>query len=190
MSRIERARRLDANVEQFIKRQRSGGDPMLQRDAVEKLHGDKGLTALIVNLVNGANVRMIKRRGRFCFALETAKRLRIPRHIVRQELQRHKAAELDIFSLVNHTHTAATESFHDAVVRDGAADQRLRIRHVAHILGCEESQVNAEELRSLRAKSLSDMCRSAKSEKQIPRFVDKNFHFGMRDGKRRREIPP
>ena len=59
MRGIERARHLDANVEQFIEGQRSGGDSMLQRDAVEKFHSDKGVTALIVNLVNGANVRMI-----------------------------------------------------------------------------------------------------------------------------------
>jgi hypothetical protein len=30
-------------------------------------------------------------------------------------------------------------------VRDGAADQRLRIRHVALILGCDGSQVNEAE---------------------------------------------
>jgi hypothetical protein len=50
---------LDANVEQFIERQRTGGDPMFQRDAIEKFHSDKSVTALIVNLVNRANVRMI-----------------------------------------------------------------------------------------------------------------------------------
>jgi DNA-binding GntR family transcriptional regulator len=39
-------------------------------------------------------------------------------------------------------HAAATELFEDAVVGHGATDQRLRIRHLAHILGCGRRQVN------------------------------------------------
>ena len=38
--------------------------------------------------------------------------------------------------LVNHTHSAATELLDNAVVRDSLADERLKIRHLALILGC------------------------------------------------------
>jgi hypothetical protein len=44
--------------------------------------------------------------------------------------------ELDVLSLINHTHSAATEFLNDAVVRDGLADERLRFWHLARILGC------------------------------------------------------
>ena len=102
---------------------------MLQRRAVQILHGDERFAAMVVNFVDGADVGMIQCRGGFRFALETAKRLRIFGHIVRQKFQRHETAELHIFSLVNHTHAATTEFFHDAVVRDNATNRRRNIRH-------------------------------------------------------------
>src|SRR5271154_5298503 len=117
---------------------------MLQRGAVQKLHGDEGFAALIVNLVNGANVRVIQRGGGLGFTLETAKRLWIFGYVVRQELQRHKAAELDIFSLVNHAHAATTELFYDAVVGDGLANEGRGTGHAADILGCGWRQVNED----------------------------------------------
>ena len=78
---------------------------------------------------------MIQRGGCFGFALEAAERLRIFGDVVRQKLQRHKAAELDVFRLINHTHTAATELFQDAVVRDGLPWEWLGLRHSGIILG-------------------------------------------------------
>src|SRR5271156_2956512 len=119
---------------------------MLQRGAVQKLHGDEGFAALIVNLVDGANVGMIQRGGGLGFTLETAKRLRIFRYVVRQELQRDKPAEFYVLSLVNHTHAAATEFFDDPVVRDGLTDEGRGTGHAADIVGCGRNQVNEEQL--------------------------------------------
>ena len=51
-------------------------------------------------------------------------RLSVLRNIVGQELQGDKAMELGVFGLIHHTHTAATELFDDAVMRDGLADER------------------------------------------------------------------
>jgi hypothetical protein len=48
-------------------------------------------------------------------------------YVVGQELESHKATELDILSFVNHTHPAAAQLLDDAVVRDGLADHRSRI---------------------------------------------------------------
>ena len=44
---------------------------MLQRLAVEKLHGNEGLAASVANFMNGANVGVIQRRGRLRLALKT-----------------------------------------------------------------------------------------------------------------------
>jgi len=130
MSGIERVGYLDANVEQIIERQRSGGYAMLQCVAVQKLHGDEMPVLVGVNFVDGADVGMVQGGRSFGFSLKAAECLSIFGYVIGQELEGHKPAEFDILSLVYDTHTAATELFEDAVVRDGAADQRLRIRHV------------------------------------------------------------
>ena len=111
-------------AQQHIGVHRLSGDAMLQRGAVQIFHGDERFAAVIVNFVDGANVRMIQRGCRLRFALKAAEYLRIFGDIVRQKLQRHKAAELQILSLVNHTHAAATEFFDDPVVRNSLADER------------------------------------------------------------------
>ncbi len=95
---------------------------MLQRHAIEKLHGDKGCAMLVVNFVDGTDVRMIQCRGSLGFPLETVESLRVFGYLIRQELESYKAAEFEILGLVNHTHAATTELFDNSVVRDGLAD--------------------------------------------------------------------
>ncbi len=91
---------------------------MLQRQPVQKLHGDERFAVLVVNFVDGADVRMIQGRGSLGFALEAAECLRVFGYVVRQELKGDEATEFDILGLVDHTHPAATELLDDAVVRD------------------------------------------------------------------------
>ena len=55
-------------------------------------------------------------------ALEAGQSLRVSGDFIGQELQSDEAAELDVLSLVDHTHPAAAELLDDAVVRDGLAD--------------------------------------------------------------------
>ena len=55
---------------------------MLQRHAIEKLHGDERLSVLVVNFVDRADVGMIQ-RGSFGFALEAAQGLLVNSHLVR-----------------------------------------------------------------------------------------------------------
>jgi hypothetical protein len=42
---------------------------LFQRLAFQQLHGDEGLAFVLVNVVDGADVRMIERRRRASFAL-------------------------------------------------------------------------------------------------------------------------
>ena len=101
---------------------RSPRDAMLQRHAIQKLHGNEGLAMLVVNFVNGADVRMIQRGSSFGFALKAGECLRVVGYIVRQELEGDKADQLHILGFVDHAHPTTTELFDDAVVRDGSAD--------------------------------------------------------------------
>ena len=95
---------------------------MLQGQAVEELHGDEGLAALVVNFVDGADVGMIQSGGGLRFALETGQGLGIFGNFVGQEFERYEAAEFEVFGFVDNPHAATTELFDDSIVRDGLAD--------------------------------------------------------------------
>ena len=113
---------LDGQIEQNIRLDGLSRDAMLQREAIQKFHGDERLPVLFADFVDGADVGMIQGGCGLRFALEAAQGLRVVRNFIRQELQGNKAVELCVLGLVNHTHTPATEFFDDAVVRDGLAD--------------------------------------------------------------------
>ena len=89
---------------------------MLQRLAIEELHRDERLPVFFSNVVDGANIGMIQRRGGLGFAAEATERRRIFGEIVRQEFQSDVATEACVLGFVNHTHAAAADSFYNAVV--------------------------------------------------------------------------
>ena len=91
---------------------------------------------LLANVVNGADVRMIRGRSRLRLALKTAEGLRIACHFVRQELQSDEAVQPCVLSFVDDSHAAAAKFLDNAVVRDGLAN------HERRILGGGERQVN------------------------------------------------
>ncbi len=122
MRRIQSVRDLDGEGQNQLRLHRMHADAVLQRHAVEILHGDERLAVLVVNFVDGADVRMVQRRGGLGFALKTGENLRVFGDIVRQEFEGDKPSELHILSLVDNTHPAAAEFFDDAIVRDGLAD--------------------------------------------------------------------
>src|ERR1700730_12790931 len=94
-------------------------DAMLQRHAIQTLHGDEVLPLSLVNLEDHADVGMVQGRCGLSFALEAFQRLRVMRQVVWQELQRDKTVESRIFRLVDNAHTAAAEFLDDSVMRDG-----------------------------------------------------------------------
>src|SRR5215831_5434516 len=90
------------------------------------------LPLVLFDGVDGADVRMIQRRSGARFALESLERQRVLRQVGRQELQRHLAAELGVFRLIDDTHAAATDSAKHSVMGN-----RLPYRRVCfvHVLG-------------------------------------------------------
>jgi len=67
---------------------------MLQRESVQKFHGDESFAVCVINLVDGADVRMIQRRGGPGFALKAAECLRVFGYVVGQELEGHNRRSL------------------------------------------------------------------------------------------------
>jgi hypothetical protein len=57
-------------------------DTMLQRQPIEKLHGDERFAMLVVNFVDSADVRMIQCGSRLGFALKAAECLRVFGYVI------------------------------------------------------------------------------------------------------------
>jgi hypothetical protein len=102
MRGIECVGNLDGQRQNQLGFHRSPGDAMLQRQPIQKFHGDERFTVLVVNFVDGADVRMIQGRSRLGFALKAAECLRVFGYVVGEELEGHKAAEFDILCFVNN----------------------------------------------------------------------------------------
>ena len=97
------------------------GEPVIacfSVDAFHILHHDEGSAVIFLNVVDGADVRVIQSGGGARFPLETFEGLRIFRDVVRKKFQGDETTELGVFGLVDHAHSAAAEFFDDAVVRD------------------------------------------------------------------------
>src|SRR5580700_954115 len=95
---------------------------MPQRISFQQFHGDEMLAVGFVDLVNRADVWVIKRGRSEGFPLESFTSSRIIFHLYRQELQRNMPVQLEVFGFVDHAHPAATELREDAVVRDSFAN--------------------------------------------------------------------
>jgi len=67
---------------------------MFQRQPVQEFHGDKRLTVLVINFIDGADVWVIESGPSFGFALETDQSLRVFGHFIGQELEGHKRPSL------------------------------------------------------------------------------------------------
>src|SRR5690348_17509729 len=103
--RVERVGDFDAPVEKQIERNGIARDAMLERRAFEKLHGDVRLsnfTRSFADLVDGANVGMIERRGGAGFALEAFEGLFVARNALGKKFQRDEAAKARVFSFVDN----------------------------------------------------------------------------------------
>src|SRR5580704_5583351 len=104
---------------------------MLQRQPIQKLHGNERLPIFLSNVVNRADIRVVQHGCSLCFSPKTAQGLRIFGHIVRQELESYKTIKAGVFSLIHYAHAATTELLGDAVVRDGLADHSTMWREKA-----------------------------------------------------------
>ncbi len=60
MSGVERIGNVDGDGEQNLRFQRTPGDAMLQRHAVQKFHDDERLTFVLADLVDRADVGMVQ----------------------------------------------------------------------------------------------------------------------------------
>ena len=124
--RVERIGDLDGNVNHFEGAQPSAGHAHFQRLTTEQFHGNEGAAFEFIDLIDGADMRVIERRRRLGFALELAERGGICGKRVRNELQRNRTAEPSVLGLVDHAHPACAEQLDDVIPRDRASNHRSR----------------------------------------------------------------
>src|ERR1035437_978669 len=98
---------------------------MLQRHSIEELHGDERATVLLVNVVDGADVGMVQRRGGASFAPQALQRMPVVSQIVGKKLEGDETAETCVLGLTPPPPPAAPELLDDAVVRDGCASHEM-----------------------------------------------------------------
>ena len=90
---------------------------------------------LIADFVDGTDVGMIEGKGSTNLSPESFQRLRVFGEVHGKESQSNDTAKLGVLCLIDHGHAVTAEFLNNAVVRDGLADERLGLRHVAVILG-------------------------------------------------------
>ena len=122
VGRVEGVGDFDGQLEQSVGVERAPSDGVLEGQAVQKLHGNKGLAVVLVNFINRADIGMVQGGCRLSFALETGQGLGIFGYFVGQEFQGYEAAKLDVFGFVDDAHAATTELFNHSIVRDSLAD--------------------------------------------------------------------
>ena len=111
-------------VEHRVQAQWTGGEAILQRRALQILHDDERPTVLLADVVDGADVRVVQRRGRLRFAREPAQGLGIASTSSSEtNLSATGRLQPRIFGFVDDAHAAAAELLDDAVVRERLTNQ-------------------------------------------------------------------
>src|ERR1017187_9387324 len=95
---------------------------MLQRHAVQKLHGDERLAILLTDVEDRADIGMVEGRSRLRLALEASQCSRVFGYFIGQELEGDETMQPRVLGFIDHTHATAAKLFDNAVVRDGLAD--------------------------------------------------------------------
>jgi len=77
VSGVECIGNFDAKSDNTLGIEGACGDQVFQRYAVQVLHGDERMAFVSPNFVDGADIRVIKRRCTACFAAKTFQCIRI-----------------------------------------------------------------------------------------------------------------
>src|SRR5262245_12817235 len=83
--------------------------PLRERLAFQQLDGDEVIAFMLLDRIDGADVRMIERRGGARLTLESLERLRIAREFLRKKLDGHATSEPAVFGFIDDAHAALTQ---------------------------------------------------------------------------------
>jgi hypothetical protein len=69
------------------------------------------MAVLLTDVVNRADIRVIKGRSSLGLTLEPCQRLGVSRYLIGQKLQGHETVQSGVLSLVHHAHPPPPPSF-------------------------------------------------------------------------------
>ena len=133
VSRFESVGDLDGQRQQLVHFHGLPVHLLRQGFSLEQLHDDEVPAFVLLNRVDGADVRVIEGRSRARLALEALEQLAVLGHFRRKKLQGHAAAELRILGFVHHTHAARAQFAENLVVQERLADERILV-HVSRLI--------------------------------------------------------
>ena len=98
-------------------------EALLEALAIKFFHDDERVAVVVVDVVDGADVRMTELRGGPRLARKTLERARVFYQVVGDEFERDVAHEACVLRLIDHPHAAAPKLREHAVMRHGLANQ-------------------------------------------------------------------
>src|ERR1700687_297864 len=109
--------------------QRPARNTMLECLSFEKLHDNETLAVVFVNVINGADMRMIQRRSCSRFAAEALNSRMVLGKALGKKFQADVAAETNVLGLIHDPHSASAQLFQNAVMGDGSPGHRKESVH-------------------------------------------------------------
>jgi len=106
---LERVGDRDSDFQRFVERERPAPDPIRERLAFQVLHHEEVDVALLADVVQRADVRVIQRGDRLRFALEPVAPLRIVGEMRRQHFDRDRAVQSRVGCFVDLAHAAGAQ---------------------------------------------------------------------------------
>ena len=113
---------LDAPLDDPVVGDRLPRDLVFERLPFEQLHGDERDAVVLIDLVDGADVGVVERRGGSRLAQEALERSFVFGHALGEELECHLAPQLGVLRGVDDTHPATPETIEYPIVRDDLTD--------------------------------------------------------------------
>src|SRR5207245_4740767 len=110
VSLVQRVSNLDGVAQHLLKWQRAFLQPFCQRLAFHVFHHQIVGSAVLADVVERADVRMIQAGNSLSFALETLAQFGSAGEVIGQNLDSYYAIETSIFCAINLTHSARTNS--------------------------------------------------------------------------------
>ncbi len=115
---VERIGNLDPDLDHPVAWHRPAADHSRKHLALEQLHHNEVTALVLRNLVDSADVRMVQARRGARFVLKSRNHPLVGRELAGDQLQRHRAAERQIFGLVHLGGRAIAELLEDLVMRN------------------------------------------------------------------------
>src|SRR6185369_16294837 len=126
MRRDQRICHLDGYLEQVLQIHCvPAPDPLLQALTFQLLHDNEGMTLVVVDVMNDANVGMVQLRGGARFAYKALQGFAIVEELLRNELQGNVTAKPHVLGFIDNPHAPAAEFSYDAIVGNSLADHRV-----------------------------------------------------------------